>query len=156
MSIYWFPLSWSSWSTSFTFCIPNVWVNMVKHCEIELEHVKLQFPKYHTNSDGFQGSTAAPIAVSSHNTDSVHHVVRHSDFKACSTGGEWTKGWTDSDCVVDRSPTPIVWGMPAQYNSHIILVVHNNVGRSLRRRGKTWKRNGTCRGQSQEWWQVLI
>ena len=63
----------------------------------------------HTNADGHHGSTAAPIAVGGHNTDSVYHIVGHSsDYDACSTGGECTNTWTDSDGVVNWSPTIIL------------------------------------------------
>ena len=51
---------------------------------------------------GHHGSTAAPIAVGGHNTDSVYHIVGYtSDHDACPTGGESTNTWTDSDGVVD-------------------------------------------------------
>ena len=55
----------------------------------------------HTNSDGVHGSTAAPIAACSCNTDSVSHIVGYSDHDVCSISGECTNTWTDSDGVVD-------------------------------------------------------
>ena len=55
-----------------------------------------------TNSDGLHGSTAAPIAVGGHNTDSVYHIVGHnSNPNTCSTGGEGTNIRTDGDGVSD-------------------------------------------------------
>ena len=70
------------------------------------------FQSSHTNSDGHHGSIAAPIAVGGHNTDNVYHIVGYSEWNTCSTGGDWTEAWTDSDGVVDWSPTIILWGVP--------------------------------------------
>ena len=53
-------------------------------------------------------STAAPIAVGGHNTDSVSHIVGYSEWNTCSTGDDCTNTWTDSDGVVDWSPTIIL------------------------------------------------
>ena len=87
-------------------------------------------------------STAAPIAVGGHNIDSVSHIVGYSDWNTCSTGGDWTEAWTDSDGVVDWSPTIIPWGLPLHCQDHISLtILLNSRGRSLRRR---WE---TCRGR---------
>ena len=78
------------------------------------------------------------MAVGGHNTDSVHHIVGHSDWNTCSTGGDWTEAWTDSDGVVDWSPTIILWGLPLHCEVHIVLtILLNNVGRSPRRRRET-------------------
>ena len=66
----------------------------------------------HTNANGLHGSTAAPIAVDGHNTDSVCYIVWQNDWNTCCTGGEWTETRTDSYSVVDWSPTIILWGLP--------------------------------------------
>ena len=94
----------------------------------------------HTNSDGHHGSTAASIAVGGHNTDSVCDIVGHSsDHDACSTGGERTNTWTDSDGVVDWSPTIILWGLPLHCEGHTVpTILLNSVGGSMGRRGETW------------------
>ena len=92
----------------------------------------------HTNSDSPHCGTAAPIAVGGHNTDTVYHIVGHSDWNTCSTGGDWTEAWTDSDGVVDWSPTIILWGLPLHCESHIVpTILLNSVGGSLKRRGET-------------------
>ena len=89
----------------------------------------------HTNSDRLHGSTTAPIAVGCHNTDSVYHIVGYSDRNTCSTGGDWTEAWTDSDGVVDWSPTIILWGLPVHCEDYPILaILLNNVRGSQRRR----------------------
>ena len=86
---------------------------------------------------GLHGSTAAPIAVGGHNTDSVYHIVGHSDWNTCSTGGDWTETWTDSDGVVDWSPTIILWGLPLYCEGHTVLtILLNSGGESPGRRGK--------------------
>ena len=92
----------------------------------------------HTNSDGHHGCTAAPIAVSGHNTDSVVHIVGYSDWNTCSTGGDWTEAWTDCDGVVDWNPTIILWGLPLYSEGHTVLaILLNSVGGRLGRRGET-------------------
>ena len=53
------------------------------------------------------GSTAASITVGGHNTDSVYLIVGHSDWNTCSTRENFTNTWTDSDGIVDWSPTII-------------------------------------------------
>ena len=94
----------------------------------------------HTNADGHHDSTAAAIAVGGHNTDSVYHIVGHSDWNTCSTGGEWTGAWTDSDGVVDWSPTIIQWGLPLHCEGHTVLTILLNSGEeSARRNGDTCK-----------------
>ena len=55
----------------------------------------------HTNSDSRHSSTAVPIAVGGHNTDSVYHIVGHSDCNTCSTGGECTDTRSDHDGVAN-------------------------------------------------------
>ena len=82
------------------------------------------FQNSHTNADGHHGSTAASIAVGSHNTDSVDHIVGYSNWNTCSTGGDWTEAWTDSDGVVDWSPTIILWGLPLHCEGHIVLTIY--------------------------------
>ena len=80
---------------------------------------------------GHHGGNAAPIAVGSHNTDSVYHIVGYSDWNTCSTGSDWTEAWTDSDGVVDWSPTIILWGLPLHCEVHIVLtILLNSIGRS--------------------------
>ena len=89
----------------------------------------------HTNSDGHDGSTTISIAVGGHNADSVYHIVGHSDWNTCSTGGDWTESWTDSDGVSDWSPTIILWGLPLHCEGHNIpTILLNSVGWSLGRR----------------------
>ena len=89
----------------------------------------------HTNSDSHHGNTTAPIAVGGHNTDSVYHIVRYSDWNTCSTGGDWTEAWTDSDGVVDWSPTIILWGLPLHCEGHTVpTILLNSRGGSLGRR----------------------
>ena len=86
---------------------------------------------------GHHGNTAAPIAVGGHNTDSVYHVVGHSDWNTCSTGGDWTDTWTDSDGVVDWSPTIILWGLPLHCEGHTVpTILLNSGGGSAGRRGE--------------------
>ena len=94
----------------------------------------------YTNSDGLHGSAAVPNAVGGHNTDSVYHIVGHSDWNTCSTGGDWTEAWTevwnDSDGVVDWSPTIILWRLPLHCEVHTVLIILlNSGGGSPRRRG---------------------
>ena len=91
---------------------------------------------------GHHGSTAAPIAVGGHNTDSVYHIVGYSDWNTCSTGGDWTEAWTDSDGVVDWSPTIILWGLPLHCEGHIVLtILLNSVLGRPGRGGKTCSQN---------------
>ena len=92
-----------------------------------------------TNSDGFHGSTAAPIAVGGHNADSVHQIVGHSNHNTCSTEDECTNTWTDGDVVVvDWSPTIILWGLPLQCEGHTVpTILLNSVGKIVGRRGET-------------------
>ena len=109
---------------------------------LELSIINWLVSQQHTNSDGLHGSTAAPIAVGGHNTDSVSHIVGYSDRNTCSTGGDWTEAWTDSDGVVDWSPTIILWGLPLHCDGHTVLtILLNSVGGSPGRRGKIWRRN---------------
>ena len=85
---------------------------------------------------GHHDRIAAPIAVGGHNTDSVYHIVGYSDWNTCSTGGDWTEAWTDSDGVVDWSPTIILWGLPLHCEGHIVpTILLNSRGGSLGRRG---------------------
>ena len=88
---------------------------------------------------GLHGSTAAPIAVGGHNSDSVVHIVGHTrDHDICSTGGECTNIWTDSDGVVDWSPTIILWGLPLHCEGHTVpTILLNSGGGKPRRRGET-------------------
>ena len=87
---------------------------------------------------GHHGSTAGPIAVRGHNTDSVVHIVGYSDWNTCSTGGDWTEAWTDSDGVVDWSPTIILWRLPLHCEGHIVpTILMNSGGGSAGRRGET-------------------
>ena len=90
------------------------------------------------------GNTAAPIAVGSHNTASVYHIVGHSDWNTCSTGGDWTETWTDSDGVVDWSPTIILWGLPLHCEGHTVLtILLNSGGGGPRKRGETYRGKNT-------------
>ena len=92
----------------------------------------------HTNCYGLHGSTAASIAVGGHNTDSMYHIVGHSDWNTCSTGGDWTEAWTDSDGIVDWSPTIILWRLPLHCEGHTVsTILLNSVGGSPGRRGET-------------------
>ena len=57
----------------------------------------------HTNYDGGHGSTAAPIAVGGHNTDSVVHIIGYSDWRQLT----WTTiGFTEK-LSVDFVPTEV-------------------------------------------------
>ena len=88
---------------------------------------------------GHHGSTAALIAVGSHNTDSVYHIVGYSDWNTCSTGGDWIEAWTDSDGVVEWSPTIILWGLPLHCEGHTVsTILLKSVGRSSGGRRKSW------------------
>ena len=83
-------------------------------------------------------STAAPIAVGGHNTHSVYHIIGDSDWNTCSTGGDCTNTWTDSDGVVDLSPTIILWGLPLHCEGHIgPPILLNSRGGSQGRSGRT-------------------
>ena len=88
-------------------------------------------------------STAAPIAVGGHNTDTVHHIVGHSDSDVCFISSECTNTWTDSDGVVDWNLTLIQWDLPLDSEVHTVLTkLVNTVGWSLGRRRKTcWTMN---------------
>ena len=87
---------------------------------------------------GHHSSTAAPIAVGGHNTDSVHHIVGHSDWETCSIGGDWTEAWTDSDGVVDWSSTIILWGVPLHCEGHTVsTILLNSVGGNVGRGGNS-------------------
>ena len=96
-----------------------------------------------TDSDCLHGSTTAPIAVGGHNTDTVYHIVGHSDWKTCSIDGDWTEAWTeawtdDSDGVVDLTPTVILWGLPLYCECYIVpTILLNYRGGSPRGRGET-------------------
>ena len=95
---------------------------------------------------GHHGSTTVPIAVGGHNTDSVHHIVGYSDWNTCSTGGDWTETWTDSDGVVDWSPTIILWGLPLHRDGHTVqTILLNSVGGGSRRRGRPVGSRKNCR-----------
>ena len=100
--------------------------------------IQLTYGRY-----GHHGSTAAPIAVGGHNTDSVYHIVGHSDWNTCSTGGDWTETWTDSDGVVDWSPTIILWGLPLHCEGYTVpTILLNGGGESPGRRGEScWGRS---------------
>ena len=103
----------------------------------------------HTKSECHHCSTAALIAVGGHNTDSVYHIVGHSDWNTCSTGGDWTEAWTDSDGVVDWSPTIILWGLPLHCEGHIVpTILLNSGGGSQGRRGRTCVRRNDIVKQS--------
>ena len=68
----------------------------------------------------------------------MYHIVGYSDWNTCFTGGDWNEAWTDSDGVVDWSPTIILWGRPLDCEGHIIpTILLNSVGRSQRRGGET-------------------
>ena len=77
---------------------------------------------------GHHGSTAAPIAVGGQNTDGVYRIVGYSDWNTCSTGGDWTEAWTDSDGVVDWSPTIILWRLPLHCEDHTVPTILLNSG----------------------------
>ena len=69
----------------------------------------------------------------------MHHIVGHSDCDICSTGGDWTEAWTDSDGVVDWSSTIILWGLPLHCKGHTVAtIVLNSGGGSAGRRGETY------------------
>ena len=103
----------------------------------EFEHILYIISLQHTYGwYSHHSSTAAPIAVGSHNTDSVSHIVGYSDWNTCSTGGDWTEAWTDSDGVVDWNPTIILWGLPLHCEGHTVpAILLNSGGGSPRRRG---------------------
>ena len=68
----------------------------------------------------------------------VGHIVGHSDWNTSSTGGNWTEAWTDSDGVVDWSPTIILWRLPLHCESHTVpTILLNSGGGSPGRRGDT-------------------
>ena len=106
-------------------------------------HVKTQVSSNTYGWNGLHDSTAAPIAVSDHNADSVHNIVRYSDHGTCCSGCELNKSRNDSDSVVNnRSPAIIVWGLPKHSNCHIVtIILLNRVGGGLKksRGGKTWE-----------------
>ena len=84
------------------------------------------------------GSTAVPIAVGGHNNDSVCHIVGHSDWNTCSTGGDWTDTWSDHDGVANWISTIILWGLPLYCEGHIVLtILLNSGGKIIGRRGRT-------------------
>ena len=72
----------------------------------------------------------------------MYHIVGYSDWNTCSTGGHWTEAWTDSDGVVDRSPTIILWRLPPHCEGHTVpTILLNSGGGSLGRGGRTcWDR----------------
>ena len=102
-------------------------------------HVYLHIQKRLTyGCYGHHGSTAASITVGGHNTDGVYHIVGHSDWNTCSTGGDWTEAWTDSDGVVDWSPTIILWELPLHCEGYTVpTILLNSGGGSEGRRGET-------------------
>ena len=68
----------------------------------------------------------------------MYHIVGYSDWNTCSTGGDWTEAWTDSDGVVDWSPTIILWGLPLYCEGHTVpTILLNSGGGSPGRRGET-------------------
>ena len=98
---------------------------------------------------GHHGSTAASIAVGSHNTDSVYHIVGNSDWNTCSTGGEGTNTWTDSDGVVDRSPTITLWGQPPHREGHTVptILLHGR-GESPGRGDEIYRRRNLAKAKT--------
>ena len=72
----------------------------------------------------------------------MYHIVGYSDWNTCSTGGDWTEAWTDSDSVVDWSPTIILWGLPLYCEGHTIpTILLNSGGGSPGRRGENYWRH---------------
>ena len=107
-------------------------------------YIQFTYSYIYTNSDGLHDSTAAPNAVGGHNTDSMSHIVGHSDWNTSSTGGDWTKVctevwtevWTDSDIVVDWSHTITLWGLPLHCEIHTVpTILLNSGGGSVGRAG---------------------
>ena len=82
------------------------------------------------------------VAVGGHDTDSVSHIVEHSDWNTSSTGGDWTEAWTDSDGVVDWSPTIVPWGLPLHCEDHTVPTILLNSGGGSSRRGRDCCREG--------------
>ena len=69
----------------------------------------------------------------------MYHIVGYSDWNTCSTGDDWTEAWTDSDGVVDWSPTIILWGLPLHCEGHIVsTILLNSGGGSTGREGKIY------------------
>ena len=72
----------------------------------------------------------------------MHHIVGHTrDHDACPTDGEGTNTWTDSDGIVDWSPTIILWGLPLHCEGHTVLTILLNSGG-----GGPGRRGETCSG----------
>ena len=94
----------------------------------------------HTKFYGLHSSKAASIAVSGHNNDSVHYIVRQNDWNTCCIGDEWTKAWTNCHGVVDWSPTIILWELPLHCKDGVACPVLLNSKRgSPRRREETYR-----------------
>ena len=67
----------------------------------------------------------------------MYYIVGYSDWNTCSTGGDWTEAWTDSDGVADWSPTIILWGLPLHCEGHTVpTILLNSGGGSPGRRGE--------------------
>ena len=109
-------------------------------CEVLLEVLRFLLAWQHTYGwYSHHSSTTAPIAVGGHNTDLVYHIVGYSDWNTCSTGENCTETWTDSDGVVNWSPTIILWGLPLHCEGHTVLIILLNSGEgSLGRRGRAY------------------
>ena len=78
------------------------------------------------------------IAVSGHYADSVDDIVWYSWQWGTGCGGDFSRAWSDSDGVVDWSPTIVLWGLPLCSKHHIVLtLLLNSEGGCTRRGGKS-------------------
>ena len=128
------------------FCVHEQLINqtflglgVIERQPMHIQDISLQ----RTNSDGLHDSTAAPIAVGCHNTDSVHYTVRQDDWNTCCIGGQEREAWSNSDGVVDWSTTIILRGVPLHCKNDDVLAIVQNSGREDRGR-----RRETCSNSS--------
>ena len=148
------PLSWNKpWATSeeylstlsciykcFNGAIPRDTGITTVNCRKKLWYQEAIWPpllagliKFTYGWNGLHHSTAAPIAVSSHNSDSVQYIIRQSDCSIYPTGGNWHDIWGDSDGVVDWSRIVVLQGLPLQHQHNIVpTILLNSVRWSLK------------------------
>ena len=103
------------------------------------EGTHCSYTSFHTNSDCHHGSTAAPIAVGCHNTDSVHYIVMQSDWNTCCISGQELEAWTNSYGVVNWSPTIVLWGLPPHCKGHVLPIKLLDNGKR-----SPWRKRETC------------
>ena len=69
------------------------------------------------------------------------HIIGQSDSKTCCIGGNWTETWSDSDGVVDWSPSIILWRLPLHCEGHTVpTILLNSGGGSVGRGGESYNR----------------